>query len=184
MSETINQFLFCLPLISICPSPLFNFNSVLHPPPHHIQAPRPVGVGFCDGNHGPRRPLCLQRSCERGRLRERPRGADSSRAWHHRNHPQSFSGHICLHLHLRHIRVLLWARDFGNCHRLFSLGIQALRGFEYSEMWGSLAACSAGWRPMYIYTHFDCLYLETASLCWLKTAANHREGATGGVVHF
>lgn len=116
-SEVINLFLSLLHLISICLSPLFNFNFVLSftslPPWLHMQASRPVGVGFCDGNHGPRRPLCLQRSRKRGWLHERPRGANFSRAGHHWNHPQSFSGHIRVHLHLSHIKFSAWARDIG-----------------------------------------------------------------------
>ncbi len=100
----------------------------------HIQASRPVGVGFCDGNHGPRRPLCLQRSLKRGRLHERPRGENFSRAGHHRNHPQSFSGHICLHLHLRHLRFS--ARGVGAVPQLVcalppsSLSIYIPREFD------------------------------------------------------
>lgn len=86
--------LFLLP-ISVCLSSFIALN---------LKAWRPVGVGFCDGNHGPRQPLCLQRSRKRGGRHERPRGENSSRAGHHRNHPQSFSGHICLHLHLCHLR--------------------------------------------------------------------------------
>ncbi|KAG7479902.1 hypothetical protein JOB18_038506 [Solea senegalensis] len=39
------------------------------PPLVQCVASRPVGVGFCDGNHGPGQPLCLQRS----RKRRRPR---------------------------------------------------------------------------------------------------------------
>lgn len=114
LSEIINPFLplprlICLsPLSQLCPPLRLCLPLPSLPPslPHclHFQASRPVGVGFCDGNHGPRRPLCLQRSRKRGRLYEWSRGANFSRAGHHRNHPQSFSGHICLHLHFRHLR--------------------------------------------------------------------------------
>lgn len=110
-AEIINLL---LSLLFLRLSPLFIFNTVLpftstcvshphlHPP--HVQASRPVAVGFCDGNHGPRQPLCLQHSCQRGWLHERPRGENLSCAGHHRHHPQSFSGHNCLHLHLGHLR--------------------------------------------------------------------------------
>lgn len=141
MSDVIDLFFssspsfFHLPLSSALISTL--------PPPLRLclpclQASRPVGVGFCDGNHGPRQPLCLQRSRKRGRLHERPRGANSSRAGHHRNCPQSFSGHICLHLHLRHLRFP-WTRDAGivpNSAPHFppsSSSIYILGGFDYAE---------------------------------------------------
>ena len=68
------------------------------------QASRPLEVGFCDGNHGPRQPLCLQHSHRRRWLDEWPRGANLGRPGYHWNGPQSFSGHFCLYLHFCHLR--------------------------------------------------------------------------------
>lgn len=81
------------------------------------QASRPLGVGFCDGNHGPWQPLCLQHSHHRRWLDEWPRGANLGRAGYHRNGPQSFSGYFCLYLHICHLRFPTVGeggeRDFG-----------------------------------------------------------------------
>lgn len=78
-----------------------------HPCLTASQAWRPLGVGFCDGNHGPRQSLYLQRSHQGVRPRERPRGTDLSCARDHRNRPQSTGRHICLHLHIRHLKERL-----------------------------------------------------------------------------
>lgn len=67
------------------------------------QAWRPLEVGVCDGNHGPRQPLCLQHPQHRRGPDQRPRGANPGRAGHHRNSPQPFSGHFRLHLHVCHL---------------------------------------------------------------------------------
>lgn len=82
------------------------------------QASRPVGVGVCDGNHGPRQPLCLQHPRHRWWLDQRPRGANPGRAGYHWNNPQPSSGHFCLYLHICHLsfpsRLLafLWSIDW------------------------------------------------------------------------
>lgn len=72
---------------------------------HHPddQVWRPLGVGVCDGNHGPRQPLCLQHPQHRRGPEQRPWGANPGRAGHHRNSPQPFSGHFRLHLHVCHL---------------------------------------------------------------------------------
>lgn len=82
------------------------------------QAWRPLGVGFCDGNHGPRQSLCLQRSREGGRPRERSWGTDLSCAGDNRNRSQSTSGHICLHLHNCHLKERLPLIFFPSPHLL------------------------------------------------------------------
>lgn len=78
-----------------------------HPCLTASQAWRPPGVWFCDGNHGPRQSLCLQRSREGGRPRERSGGTDSSCAGDNRDRPQSTGGHNCLHLHVCHLKKRL-----------------------------------------------------------------------------
>lgn len=105
-SVIMNPTVSSLHPISISLSLRFVLAFTAFPPsfPLRSQASRPLGVGFCDGNHGPRQSLCLQRSREGGRLYERSRGTHSSRAGYNRNCPQSFGGHICLHLHVRHLK--------------------------------------------------------------------------------
>lgn len=79
------------------------------------QASRPMGVGVCDGNHGPRQPLCLQHPRHRWWPDQRPRGANPGRAGYHRNDPQPSSGHFCLYLHICHLSFpsrLLWSIDW------------------------------------------------------------------------
>lgn len=118
------------------------------------QASRAVVVGFCDGNHGPQQPLCLQRSRQRGRRHKRPRGTHFSRAGHHRNRPQSVGGHIRLHLHLGHIRFSARTSTEDVDPSLDFL-LTATFLFKYldrvcrasSETRGSSALRPAGWKP-------------------------------------
>lgn len=94
-------------LRSLSPSPLCPLVHISNPCFTASQAWRPLGVGFCDGNHGPRQSLCLQRSRQGGRPGERSWGTDLSCAGDNRDHPQSTGGHICLHLHIRHLKERL-----------------------------------------------------------------------------